>query len=76
MSINALDIARVKRVISESGQTLRDYAAEKVVPYNIAVLLMNGHLKGNYGKAHEQAVALGLKRGNPKASSNKNRRNA
>lgn len=69
MSVSATDIARVKREISEKGQTLRDYAKANRVPYNIAVLLMNGHLKGNYGKAHEQAVALGLKRGQPKAAS-------
>lgn len=74
MSITKTDIDRVKHKLSEDGQTLRDYADKKNVPYNIAVLLMNGHLKGSYGKAHGQAVALGLKRGKPEASSVRTKR--
>lgn len=50
-------------MLDEKGVTLVDYAKSKNVPYEMAVLLINGHLKGKRGKAHNAAIRLGLKHG-------------
>lgn len=51
----------IKARIRRSGITVRQWAKEHGYPEIPVYMLLNGQLKGNYGKAHEIAVALGLK---------------
>lgn len=52
---------KVKENLRKQGKSLRQFCIEKGVPYQTACAVLNGANKGNFGKAHEAAVALGLK---------------
>ncbi|BEV09340.1 DNA-binding protein [Methylophilus sp. DW102] len=53
--------AKVKENLRKKGISLRQFCTEKNLPYKTAVAVLNGSNKGHFGKAHEVAVALGLK---------------
>lgn len=52
---------KVKENIRKQGKSLRQICTEKGLPYQTALAVLNGTNKGNFGKAHEVAVAFGLK---------------
>lgn len=52
---------QVKENIRKQGKTLTQVAEEKGLPYRTVQALLNGTNKGHYGKAHDVAIALGLK---------------
>jgi gp16 family phage-associated protein len=51
----------LKRHLKEKGITMLDYSKQRGVDYMLTSKLMNGSVKGRYGKAHAAAVKLGLK---------------
>lgn len=52
---------KVKENLRKQGKSLRQFCTEKGLPYNNTCAVLNGVNKGHFGKAHEIAVALGLK---------------
>ena len=53
--------AQVKLDFKQRGQTLADFAREHGWKPHDVYCVIGGVFKGHYGKAHEIAVALGLK---------------
>ncbi len=53
--------ATLKQEFREKGLTFSGWAREHGYPANKVIRVVNGFDKGHYGKAHEIAVALGLK---------------
>lgn len=53
--------AKVKENLRKRGKSLRQFCDEKGLPYKTAVAVLNGSNKGHFGKAHDVAVALGIK---------------
>lgn len=51
----------VKKEFKRAGKTFSSWAKEHGFHYVTVLQVVNGQLKGNYGKAHEIAVKLGLK---------------
>ena len=47
--------------LKANGIPVTQIAREHCIPYSILVDLLRNRLQGNYGKAHEGAIALGLK---------------
>lgn len=56
-----MTVKELREHLSATKTSLTDYAKDCGVDYHRAVCLMNGMLKGRYGKGHEAAVLLGLK---------------
>lgn len=52
---------QIKRRFRQQGKTFTDWAKENGYTRNEVYRVLNGQAKGNYGKAHEIAVKLGLK---------------
>lgn len=52
-----------KEQLRAAGKTVADVARELKVDRSIVAGVLSGHLKGDYGKAHRVAVALGMKKG-------------
>ncbi len=52
---------QLKAELKEKGITMLAHSKRCGVDYMLASKLMNGSVKGRYGKAHEAAVKLGLK---------------
>lgn len=52
---------QVKAEFKSSGNTVTKWAVEKGFNPNSVYQVLNGFSKGNYGKAHDIAVALGMK---------------
>lgn len=52
----------VKDEILSKGQTIKEVAENIGCDYPTVFALLNGLSKGNRGKAHKAAVALGIKR--------------
>lgn len=52
---------RVKHQFHQRGITFTDWAAEHGYPRHEVYRVLNGQAKAKYGRAHEIAVALGLK---------------
>ncbi|MDR1276084.1 MAG: DNA-binding protein [Candidatus Accumulibacter sp.] len=50
-----------KARLRQQGGTVLAWAAERGYNPTMVYQLLNGQLKGHYGKSHEIAVALGLK---------------
>lgn len=53
---------QVKRKLREQGKTLRQWAMEHEFDYILVSRIIRGVQKGNFGKGHEVAVALGMKK--------------
>ncbi|GAA5784678.1 DNA-binding protein [Chitiniphilus shinanonensis] len=53
--------AQVKAKFRSEGKTFTQWAEENGYSRNQVYRVLNGTDKGHYGKAHEIAVALGLK---------------
>ena len=47
--------------LKAQGKTIKAFADEKSLPYAAVRDVLAGRVIGNFGKAHEAAVALGLK---------------
>jgi gp16 family phage-associated protein len=54
---------QVKRCFAEAGVSVNSWARLHGYDRALVHALLSGKLKGTYGKAHEIAVALGLKKG-------------
>jgi gp16 family phage-associated protein len=52
---------QVKQRFRQSGVTITQWAEERGFKRSAVYRVLNGFDKANYGKAHEIAVALGLK---------------
>lgn len=52
---------QAKRKLRQKGLTVRQFADTHGFPYYMVSRVINGVYKGNFGKAHEIAVALGMK---------------
>lgn len=61
MSIDQKRRDAAKAALRRQGKTITQFAEEKQLPYGIVRDVLAGRIAGNYGKAHEAAVALGLK---------------
>lgn len=57
-----------KRKLREQGKTIKQWADEHGYPYVLVSRVIRGVQKGNYGKGHEVAVALGMKQGDQSES--------
>lgn len=57
----ALSPDQVKERFRQSGKTITAWAEEHGYTRNEVYRVLNGQAKANYGKAHDIAVALGLK---------------
>ena len=53
----------VRREFRERGVTIRAWAEAHGWPYHAVTDVLYGRVRGNFGRGHEIAVALGLKRG-------------
>ncbi|MCY1377546.1 phage-associated protein, BcepMu gp16 family [compost metagenome] len=58
----ALTADQVKERFRQSGKTFTAWAEENGYTRSEVYRVLNGQAKANYGKAHEIAVKLGLKR--------------
>ena len=52
---------QVKQRLRNEGKTIKQFAIEQGFPVVQVYRVMNGTIKGTYGRGHEIAVALGLK---------------
>ncbi len=59
--------AAFKEALRNEGKTLSAWAREHGFKENKVIRVVNGFDKGNYGKAHEIAVAMGIKPGPQKS---------
>lgn len=55
---------QVKKRLRNEGKTLKQFADEYGFPPMQVYRVMNGTIKGTFGRGHEIAVALGLKNPN------------
>lgn len=55
--------SEVREDFRRAGTTIRQWASENKFNERIVYAVISGENKGNYGKAHEVAVQLGLKDG-------------
>ncbi|VVE55673.1 phage-related DNA-binding protein [Pandoraea iniqua] len=53
---------QVKRKLRSEGKTIRQWADENGFSYILVSRVIRGVQRGNYGKGHDIAVALGMKR--------------
>ncbi|MCY1296600.1 phage-associated protein, BcepMu gp16 family [compost metagenome] len=58
----ALTADQVKERFRQAGKTITSWAEENGYTRNEVYRVLNGQAKANYGKAHDIAVKLGLKR--------------
>jgi gp16 family phage-associated protein len=59
--ITKADREKAKQRLLARGETLKQWCEQNGHDYETASKIMQGVRKGNYGKGHEIAVALGLK---------------
>ncbi|CAR51893.1 hypothetical phage protein [Burkholderia cenocepacia J2315] len=52
----------VKRKLREQGKTIKEWAQEHGYDYVLVSRVIRGVQKANYGKGHDVAVALGMKK--------------
>jgi gp16 family phage-associated protein len=52
---------QVKAKFKREGRTITQWAKERGYKRHTVYLVLNGQMKGLYGKGHEIAVALGMK---------------
>lgn len=55
------ELVAAKRRIYNQGKTIAQWANEHNYPIRHVYLVLNGTLKGRYGKAHDIAASLGIK---------------
>lgn len=53
---------RFKAWLRSQGKTIRQWAEENGYPVNAVYRVLNGVDKANFGRAHDIAVAAGIKR--------------
>lgn len=53
---------QVKRKLRSEGKTIRQWADEQGFSYILVSRVIRGVQRGNFGKGHEIAVALGMKK--------------
>ena len=53
--------ARFKAILRAQGKTISQWAAEHGFPVRAVYRVLNGLDKGNFGRAHDIAIAAGLK---------------
>ena len=53
---------QIKRKLRSEGKTIRQWADEHGFSYILVSRVIRGVQRGNYGKGHDIAVALGMKR--------------
>ncbi|NTZ82378.1 DNA-binding protein [Burkholderia metallica] len=58
-----MTLEQVKKRFEREGKTFAGWARENGFEYRTVIAVVNGVNKGRHGKAHEVAVALGLKKG-------------
>lgn len=58
----ALSPDQVKENFRRVGKTITQWAIENGYPRSEVYRVLNGQAKANYGKSHEIAVKLGIKR--------------
>lgn len=58
----ATKVQKAKDALRAKGITIKEWAEQNNYPVTCVRAVLNGHNKGNYGQAHEIAVALGIKR--------------
>jgi len=56
-----LTTEQLKQKLRNEGKTIKQVAAEHHFPLMQVYRVMNGTIKGAYGRGHQIAVALGLK---------------
>ncbi len=64
----ALTPDQVKQRFRQRGITITQWAEKHGYKRNAVYRVLNGFDKANYGQAHEIAVALGIKTGEPVAA--------
>lgn len=62
MSLNIVNSQQVKDDFKRKGLTFSAWAKEHGYRVNDVYRVLNGQVKANYGKGHEIAVKLGLKK--------------
>lgn len=62
MSVNAVCAQQVKDKFKQQGLTFTAWAKQHGYRVNDVYRVLNGQVKANYGKGHEIAVKLGLKK--------------
>ncbi len=60
---NALSAQEVRNRLRCRGQTVSGWARDNGFTPRLVFDVLDGRLKGNYGKAHRAAVMLGVKAG-------------
>jgi|GEM_PF-369550 len=65
---------RIKQGFRDRGQTISDFARENGWKPHAVYRVLNGFDKANYGKAHQIAVALGMKDGSAGMPTQEHRR--
>lgn len=68
MATNLLTPNQVKQRFRAAGMTVTQWAEDHGYTRNAVYRVLNGFDKANYGKAHEIAVALGIKSSEPIAA--------
>lgn len=53
---------QAKRKLREEGVTLKQFAEKNGFPYYMVSRVVSGSSKANFGRAHDVAVALGMKK--------------
>ena len=50
-----------KKELTDNGMTISEWARNKGYTPREVMMVLNGFVKGKYGKSHQIAVAIGLK---------------
>ena len=56
-----MNAEKVKKRFKDRGETIKAWSEQHGYDYHYVSRILNGGVKANRGKAHEIAVALGLK---------------
>lgn len=59
---------QIKKRFQERGVTFTEWAAQNGYTRNEVYRVLNGQAKAKYGRAHEIAVKLGLKKADPETA--------
>ena len=62
-----MTVQRFKAWLRSQGKTIRQWAEENGFPPSAVYRVLNGLDKANFGRAHDIAVAIGLKAAEPEA---------
>ncbi|MBJ8477193.1 DNA-binding protein [Acinetobacter bereziniae] len=61
--MNTKTVTQVKQELNATGKPVSTWAKERGFTPQEVYKVLNGQVKGNFGRAHQIAVALGLKQG-------------